>query len=270
MENILLNQKGYGTKIIKQSFNVFKQNWSMLVIAIFIYFTAGTLQGLFQEVGILYLILGAISVFITLGVIKLVLSIITNKTPSLSTIFTSISSSQFIHGVLFSVALTLISGIISIPILLIIFPFTVGFGGYFPFLLISIASLFLIMLMIWISIIFSAGLYLIVDKQVNFFQALKYSVKITKGYRWKLFIIAIRSFIILLGGLLLLVIGLLVATPIVSIIYAKTYKDLVSIYEEKNGLIGETNSDSEGEKKSEEIIEVEEVLEGDQTEESAK
>lgn len=64
---------------------------------------------------------------------------------------------------------------------------------------------------------------LIIDKNINFVDAIEESWNITKGKTIDLFLWSLLAFIIILLGLLALVLGLFIAMPVVSIAFAYMY-----------------------------------------------
>jgi uncharacterized membrane protein len=68
--------------------------------------------------------------------------------------------------------------------------------------------------------------YLVVDRGLGPIEALKESARITKGNRWNLFALALAVILISLLGLVALVVGLLVAIPVVSLTIVHAYRTL--------------------------------------------
>lgn len=68
--------------------------------------------------------------------------------------------------------------------------------------------------------------YALVDKKAGPLEALKQSRALTKGARWKLFLFTIVSFLVTIAGLAAVVIGLLVAIPVMTLAGAWVYRQL--------------------------------------------
>lgn len=95
-----------------------------------------------------------------------------------------------------------------------------GLGVAFGFVLLIIPGI--ILAIAWAM----AGYAIIDNPQLKSIEALKYSAKITKGHRWKLLLLYIVSGLVVTAGIILLGVGLLVATPIVLLAAATTYNTL--------------------------------------------
>lgn len=74
-----------------------------------------------------------------------------------------------------------------------------------------------------IVLMFQMYAYLVVDKGLGPIAALKRSRVITKGSRWRLFVLGFLIVLVNLGGLLCLVVGLLVTIPLTAIASARVY-----------------------------------------------
>lgn len=69
--------------------------------------------------------------------------------------------------------------------------------------------------------------YIVIDKQIGVWDALKESARITKGYRWTLFGFVLLLALINLAGAILFGIGLFWTIPTTSIALAHMYRQLV-------------------------------------------
>lgn len=240
MENILLNQKGYGTKILKASYNLFKKNWKTLILMTLVLFVVQVVPELLGESFIVGIVSSILNVFVGIGFMYATLSLVDGDSITFKEMFTRPSG----RDIVFVLLASLLSGILTM----------IGF-----------------ILLIVPGIILAFGLsqvtYLVIDKKAGIIESLKKSWKITNGYKWRIFVIGFRAGLIALAGVLVVGIGLLVAMPIVYLMYAKMYRDLVSIYENNGESIAEAEVTEETTESEEVEIEVEEVLEGDQTEE---
>jgi uncharacterized membrane protein len=77
-----------------------------------------------------------------------------------------------------------------------------------------------------IAIRMSFYVYLMVDKNMNPVDALKESWKMTKGSFWRLFLFSLLTLGVIVLGILALLVGVVVAVPVVSLAYIFIYKFL--------------------------------------------
>lgn len=68
--------------------------------------------------------------------------------------------------------------------------------------------------------------YLIIDRNMGPIEAMKESVRITKGHRWQLFLLALALLVLNILGALALMIGLLVTIPVSLFALAHVYRTL--------------------------------------------
>jgi hypothetical protein len=68
--------------------------------------------------------------------------------------------------------------------------------------------------------------YLVIDKNLGPIEAIKESVRITKGHRWQLFLLALALIGINILGALALMVGLLVTIPVSLLAVAHAYRKL--------------------------------------------
>jgi len=140
------------------------------------------------------------------------------------------------------------------------------FGGSIVVaILVLLGLLLLIVPGIIIAMVLSFALYAIVDQKVGVFESLSMSNKMTTGYKWQLFGMVFVTIGINILGALALLIGLLVSVPLTYLIWARTYDLLLQNMNGVDGSVPEGKTE-EGKDDSEEVIEVEEVEEGDTTE----
>lgn len=106
------------------------------------------------------------------------------------------------------------------------------FISYILYMLIIVAGLilFLFPAAIWASK-FSLYPYFIIDQNAGPIEALKKSSSTTYGFKWDLFAFLFVSACLTLIGVTLLVIGLLVVLPILSIAWATIYRRLTNVFE---------------------------------------
>ena len=77
-----------------------------------------------------------------------------------------------------------------------------------------------------LGIIFGFALYLVVEEHLSPVEALKESARLTKGNRWKMFLLGVAIVGINILGLLALVVGLLVTLPVSTLAVVHAYRTL--------------------------------------------
>lgn len=85
---------------------------------------------------------------------------------------------------------------------------------------------------IFFAIIFSFAGYLAVDKKMSPIAAMKESMRMTKGNRWKILLLGIAIFILSFIGALPLLLGLLVVVPVAMIANLHAYRVLQNVPEQ--------------------------------------
>lgn len=95
-------------------------------------------------------------------------------------------------------------------------------------ILVIIGLIFLIIPGIVISIRLSMAPFLLIDKKMNPIDAIKKSWEITKGYGLEIFAYRIVSIFIILSGIICLLVGLLIAVPVVQLGNGYIYNLLTS------------------------------------------
>jgi hypothetical protein len=199
MENILINQKGYNSKIFKFAYTLFKTHWKALVGMAIILLVFNILPEFLGESFVINVAVSIISGYITVGFMKTMLMLVDGKEVNVKDIFTSITSREF----LITVGVYVLGGLLTL----------IGF-------------LLLIVPGIIISLGLSQAIYIVLDKKLGVIKSLKLSWEITKGHKMEIFSVGIHAAVVLLVGLLVVGVGLLVAMPIAYIMYAKVYRDL--------------------------------------------
>ncbi|MBN1457610.1 MAG: hypothetical protein JW912_07150 [Sedimentisphaerales bacterium] len=155
---------------------------------------------LYAVLYILIMILGyVISFMLAIGLIKIILSFIDGRKPSVSELFD-------FYGCFWRYSMTWV------------LYFLIICGG---FILLIVPGI------IW-SIQFSLAVYYVVDKRLGPIEALKASSRTTKGVKWELFGLGIIGTLIMVVGLLCLVVGILVAYPLMMITYVLAYRQLLA------------------------------------------
>ena len=152
-----------------------------------------------------------IEIYISAGVIKIILDDLNGKEPELADMFTAydVYINFLIAGILYG-------------------------------LIVAVGTLALIVPGIILAIMFQFYKYAIIDKKLGITESLNYSKELTRGYKWTIFGIDIVLILINLGGALLFLVGLIFTIPITMIAEAIMYKKLVSNLEgiETNNLEG--------------------------------
>lgn len=92
--------------------------------------------------------------------------------------------------------------------------------------LVLIGLILLIVPGIILSVGLFAALYLVVDKKMDIIPALKHSWEMTKGNRWKVFLLMLSLLAINLVGMLALLVGLIVSVPVSYLATAHAYRSL--------------------------------------------
>lgn len=100
-----------------------------------------------------------------------------------------------------------------------------GYLGYISYLLmISVGLVFFIFPGIYLMMRFGMYQNAIVDKNLSFIAAFKYSSKITKGNKTSLFVLFLFSFGIMLAGCIALIVGMLFAYPVIWLSWTVAYR----------------------------------------------
>ncbi len=109
-----------------------------------------------------------------------------------------------------------------------VFPILAGYFLYF--LIIAIGSLFLIIPGIFLAMRLSFVLLLIIDKSMGPITALKESYRLTKGYGWKLFLLAfIVGPLLFIVGVLAFLVGSFIVPPIFLLAWTFFYDRIITL-----------------------------------------
>lgn len=68
--------------------------------------------------------------------------------------------------------------------------------------------------------------YLVMDKNLGPVEAIRESARITNGHKWELFLLGVASIGITIIGFICLIVGVLVALPVVSLAFVHAYRQL--------------------------------------------
>lgn len=93
-------------------------------------------------------------------------------------------------------------------------------------LAVGVGLILLIVPGIYFAIKYQFYLYFIIEKKMGAFQALENSGKITDGQKWELLKFNALTILITIAGVLAILLGLLVAMPVVTLAAAYVYKKL--------------------------------------------
>jgi len=106
-------------------------------------------------------------------------------------------------------------------------PFWKYFGAMFLFMIMFIVGFILLIVPgIYVGLTFGLVGYLVIDKQLSPVDALKESARITRGNKWELFLLGLLCILIVLLGIICLVVGALVAYPVVTLAMAHAFRTL--------------------------------------------
>lgn len=179
---------GYGWESIKKDF------WYWIVITI-ISMAASFISYIDDKSMVLAIASALLSIYISIGLCKLILSYISGNKLPIVDIFKQYKYFWRALGASILVGLIVILGMI-----LLIVP-----GIY------------------W-ALKYQFVVYLIIDKDLGISEAMKKSAEMTKGIKWSLFGFSIVILGVIILGALALGVGLLVAVPVASIAQVKLYK----------------------------------------------
>ena len=203
-------------ELFSQAWKIYKENWGnfLLIGLIFLIVnTIGSSSGIsynpetkefidtgFNLVGI---IAWLATVYLTAGYIRYLFHLLAGEKAKVGEIFHGVDSiSHFVYIVL---VMILVKMIVVFGLVLLIIPGIIA----------ALALMF--------------SQYVIIENhggEVEVFDALKKSCKMTKGYRWKLLWLSIVLGFFNLFGAIALLVGLVVTIPMSSIIVASVYKEL--------------------------------------------
>ena len=141
-----------------------------------------------------------VSIYLTIGVIKIYLQLIDNKKIQYQDLF-NVQADEYIHYLLASIVYGLI---VVLGIIALIIP-----GIYF-------------------GLKYQYYSYLIIDKHLSVMDSVKESGNITKGHITQLFLFSLVIILLSFLGLLALLVGIFVVSPIVGIAQASVYRKLAA------------------------------------------
>lgn len=181
-----------------------------------------------------FFIVYLLTIFVIEGFFSFFATSFTESLPSLSLLFNlgswivSIVSSIFI----IKIGLRLYDNVKIGPLDFLSFSSSLFFKfllGYILYsVLIIIGFILLIVPGIYLAIKYQYVQYLIIDKNMDVFEAFKESGKMTDGHKWNLLLLVLLFVGICILGVMALGIGLLISIPIVIVAQAYVYKKLSS------------------------------------------
>lgn len=229
-----MNNKITLNQMLKDSFSLLKDNILILLGLLFFSMVMSISISLattfIESKSVLYItqiITSLIQIFMSLMIIKFSLKVVRGNDPGFLEILPSLK--QFFNYILSSFFLMLPIMICVIPMLAIV---RLGYFSMESTGILTFFSLFiLILIAIAILLISTMPLmpYLIIDKNMGPFEALKHSYQLSKGYRGFIFlsyvIVMFASFL----GLLALIIGVFVVFAWAQIYYALLYVKILDL-----------------------------------------
>jgi uncharacterized membrane protein len=95
-------------------------------------------------------------------------------------------------------------------------------------LAIGIGFVLLIVPGIIAMLLFMFSTFIVIDRELGPIEAMKESMRITRGYRWPLLGLIALLMLIVLAGVIALFVGLLVAMPVTTLAFVHAYRVLSS------------------------------------------
>ncbi len=200
------NQMAIG-QIVKDTWAIFKKDWmkiyGLMALPIVFGFISGIISGILGDEGLIALILELVYLFIqtviSMGVLKAMLSIVRGESFDMDTIL----STQ--------------------PLFLKYLGATLLLG-----LMIGLGFIFFVIPGIYLAITYTFVPYLIVDKKLGVFEAMKESSEMTKGKKLDIFAFGVVSLLIGYSGLLALFVGVFLTAPFAGMMYPILYSRMVN------------------------------------------
>lgn len=198
------------SEAIRFGWEVFKRHpWFLIgivLITLFVNYTPNMISEQMRSenqsfyLAIFGIVFWILNMLVSLGGIKISLSLVDNKKAEFSDLFNAypllfnfiISSILYALIIVFGLVLLIVPGII--------------FGIMFHF--------------------YS---YLIVDKKLGPIESLKESKRLTSGSKWKLFLFGLVLALLNIGGAVVFLVGLLITVPITMLSYAYVYRKLQGV-----------------------------------------
>jgi len=194
-------------QIVKDTWAVFKKEWmkiyGLMLLPIAFAIVYGIITGILGAEGLIGVILELLYFFIqtviSMGVLKAMLNIVRGEKFDIDTILSTQPLFLKYLG-----ATLLVGLIVGIGLLLFIIP------G------------------IYMAITYTFVPYLIVDKKMGVFEAMKESSELTKGKKFDIFIFGIVAMLIGYSGILALFVGILLTAPFAGMMYPILYSRMIN------------------------------------------
>lgn len=188
--------------------------------------SAGDESGwLFIVVSILTVVLNVfVQLLVGLGVVRVSLDVIENKTRKISALFTQKDKvlRALFANILMVIPLVIV-GAITLGVSIAVFA---GALPNIPFLVPILLIVLFIVFAVWWQIRLQFFMYFLVDREAKIVASLKDSFEVTRGHFWKLFFFGIVLALVNLLGMLALLVGLFITVPLTWIATAYVYRRL--------------------------------------------
>ncbi len=183
-------------ELIKEAWQKIKSNlWTILAIELLIYL----FNYLGREAGVDF-IASLLSSFVFASVL---IRLSRGKSVNLSNLFDGLSGAKLLH---YLAAMIIVTVLVGIGLFLLVVPGII------------------------LALMFCFASYIVIDLEQNeanskfaFWEAIKKSIRITKGSKWKLFYFFLWALLINIIGFFALVVGLLITLPLTGVAFAGLY-----------------------------------------------
>lgn len=171
-------------------------------------------------VGVFYIAILALQTLLTIGMLRIMLTIARGREPSLGVLFTG--GRWLITALLANIVIGIFSTLLTYAPLMAIMglaavidlPMEVAF---------VIAIPLAIFIGLWIMITVSMVPMLIIDQNAGVIESIRLSIQITNGNRLQLLALSLIGIVLYLLGFIACVVGLLIAAPYIVMIYTVAY-----------------------------------------------
>lgn len=180
--------------------------------------------------GVARLILLLASMYVSVGIYKVCLNIYDDQVEDLSFAAIFRQGRYYVPVLIYTILSVFIIAVLILPIV-IITALAVALEK-FAFLA---ALPFLIVPAIYVFLRLQFAQLLIIDRDMDPMRAISLSWKATKGHVMQIFLFALASALVMLAGILALVVGYIVAFPVVLVATISVYRQLIEFYEATQG-----------------------------------
>jgi hypothetical protein len=224
-----------------RGFDRFKENAGVMIAATVILFVItlgvqfamslvmGLIQSAIQHIVVVlatqlvsYLVNTTVSVFLTLGMIRLSLNVLNQKPAEIGTLFGE--GGKLIQGVLAQILVTLITVVVALPGVIV--GVGIAVGAKAPEIGMLAGMVILLPVVIWLTCTLFFVQWLIVDADLDAIAAIKAAFDLSKGQRLTIFVLTLATGLLMLGGVLALCVGLLVAMPVAYLTWAAAFQQV--------------------------------------------